>query len=217
MCLKRFLVSIAAISLLFAVLPAHGQDFLLMTDQQRIELALDKLRKGVQQEDTTRILMVLAANPSMKGAQSQSRQSLAVSFQTVFSQSSKRAALLPKPTLTGQNNRLQDSDFWDFDILRPVISISGDSAFVDCELVLWGASSAGVKTKERFLFVVPKSAREAPLPDGYRQWPASPTGGKSVVYNRPWRLAGFQNLLDFLQSAVIEKDAQDQGSGGQKP
>jgi hypothetical protein len=54
-----------------------AQHFVMMTDEERIELALDMIRKGVQQQDTTKILTVLASEISVKGKVSQSKADVA--------------------------------------------------------------------------------------------------------------------------------------------
>lgn len=74
-------------------------------------------------------------------------------LQAIFDNSSKRKLLLKKPSFPREDNPLHASNFWDFDILDPDIKIEGDSAIVDCELVLWGAlplkgsKQAGRRTK----------------------------------------------------------------------
>jgi len=43
-----------------------AQDFINMNDQQWIELAIDMIRKGVQQQDTAKISMVSAPKIQLK-------------------------------------------------------------------------------------------------------------------------------------------------------
>jgi hypothetical protein len=56
---KAALVFIVALFISSTLLLA--QHFVMMNDEERIELALDMTRKGVQQQSTTKILRVLAS------------------------------------------------------------------------------------------------------------------------------------------------------------
>lgn len=63
--LKHIVLCSIFISLLFSF--SFAQHFVRMTDQQWIELALDMIRKGIQQEDTTKVFMVFAPQVLVKG------------------------------------------------------------------------------------------------------------------------------------------------------
>ncbi len=39
---------------------SFGQNFVKMTDQQWVELTIDMIRKGIQQQDTTKINLIVA-------------------------------------------------------------------------------------------------------------------------------------------------------------
>jgi hypothetical protein len=197
---------------------SSAQHFMQLTDEQWIELALDMVRKGIQQQDTTKLFMVFAPQVSMKGKSTQPKENLAVEVQAVFDNSSKRTIQIEKPSFPREDNPLHLSNFWDFDILDPQIKIvgdpvgggNGDSAIVDCELALWGAPSqkesnqAGRRIRERLVFKVPPEVQQ-PLPPGeYHQWSAS--GKKQVTRIRSWELAGFENLLDFLNREIEQTE-----------
>jgi hypothetical protein len=166
---KTSLLLLLLLLLLFSFSPA--QHFVVMTDEQWVELALDMIRKGVQQQDTTKILTVMAQEVSVNGKASQSRSDIAGTIQGIFDQAHQRKVDLQRPSFPRSDNPLHLSNFWDFDILDPKITIEGDSAVVECELVLWGSSTdqgtgqRGKRTEERFLF------RAASVETVTRQWP----------------------------------------------
>jgi hypothetical protein len=201
---NRFrVITILSILLLFCFQLASSQHFVKMNDRQWIELAVDMIRKGVQQQDTLKIAMVSA--PSVLAKQ----QSLVVDgvltrkFQDIFNNSSKRKLSLPKP-LFNQPNPLGSSSFWDFDIVNIKIKITGDSAVVDCELVLWGASplagskETGRRVQEKFIFKSPSRILSSA--------PANEEGGtfnnKGARPNRTWQLVRFEKLLDFINLTI---------------
>jgi hypothetical protein len=181
-----------------------------MDDQKWIELAVDMIRKGVQQQDTLKIAMVSAPSVSVK------QQSLVVNgvltkkFQDIFNNSSKRKLSLQKP-LFNQPSPLSSSNFWDFDIVNIKIKIMGDSAIVDCELVLWGATSVagsketGRRVQEKFIFKSPPRMLSVSS--------AKDEGGmfanKGEKPNRTWQLVRFEKLLDFLKTTGIVSDSLD--------
>lgn len=180
-----------------------AQHFVRMSDQQRIELALDMVRKGIQQQDTLKISMVSATSLFVKQKNLQVNGVLTKELQNVFNNSSKRKLSLRKPSFK-QINPLSSSNFWDFDIVNLKIKIVGDSAIVACELVLWGAEpepgskGPGRRITERFYFKSPPPTRSV----------SPPTGEGGTFHNkgknpsRSWQLTGFENLLDFLNLSV---------------
>ena len=204
------IVIILSIILLFCFNLAYSQHFVKMNDQQWIELAVDMIRKGIQQQDTLKIAMISASSVIVK------QQSLVVNgvltkkFQYIFNNSSKRKLSLHKP-LFNQPSPLSSSNFWDFDIVNIKIKITGDSAIVDCELVLWGATpvpgskETGRRSPDRFIFKSPLR-----IPSSI---PPSEEGGtfgnKGSKLNRTWQLVRFENLLDFLKTAGKVNDSLD--------
>jgi hypothetical protein len=195
-----------------------AQHFLIMTDEQWVELAVDMIRKGVQQQDTTKILRALAPEISAKGQVSQSKADIVRTLQGIFDQSHKRKVELQKPEFPRADNPLHHSNFWDFDILDPKITIDGDSAVVECELVLWGSRSdepagrRGARTYERFVFRTPPPDRKT-RPPGAEAWPSAPLGKKQEASLRTWKVESFDTLLDFLGgelSDLRKNDKRDQ-------
>lgn len=176
---------------------ASAQDFLKMDDEGFIQLLLDQIRKGVQQEDTAKLFAPFAPEVLVKEGQIADRTELAVKCQNVFENSSTRATTLERPAFTRTDNPLQTSNFWDFDILDPHISINGDTALVDCGLVLWGASVE--RTSEEFVFVSPKRTVPVITSDRYSLWPSA-HDPRSDKVPRNWQLVGFNNLLKFLEN-----------------
>ncbi len=180
-----------------------AQYFVRMSDQQRIELALDMVRKGIQQQDTLKISMVSTPSLFVKQKSFQVNGVLTKELQSIFNNSSKRKLSLQKPSFK-QINPLSSSNFWDFDIVNLKIKIAGDSAIVDCELVLWGAESEpgskgpGRRVTEKFYFKSPPRTQSVPPPAG--EGGTFNNTGKNP--NRSWQLTGFDNLLDFLKGEV---------------
>jgi hypothetical protein len=197
---------------------SFAQHFIQMTDEQRIELTLDMIRKGIQQQDTTKVFMVFASEVSVKGKSTGVKGNLTKNVQAIFDNSSKRKIQIEKPSFPRDDNPLHSSNFWDFDILDPQIKIvgdpagggKGDSAIVDCELVLWGEAPAngsqqrGKRTKERFVFKIPPEVQLPPLSGDYHKWPAS--GKKQVSRMRSWQIVGFENLFDFLNGEIEQRE-----------
>lgn len=191
-----------------------AQHFVSMTDQQWVELALDMIRKGIQQQDTTKILRVVSPDVSVKSEGAQPGERLSLRLQSVFNDSRQRVNRLQRPAFPRGDNPLHLSNLWDFDILDPKIEIEGDSAVVECELVLWGATPAkgsdraGIgsasslqgRAKERFVFRTPSDVEKTPPSGDYRKWPASSSGKKQKTSLRSWKLIRFEKLLDFLHA-----------------
>jgi hypothetical protein len=184
-----------------------AQDFVSLTDEQWIELSLDMIRKGIQQQDTAKILRVVSPGAFVEGEEGQPMERLSLRFQGVFNNSHQRTNRLQKPAFPRADSPLHLSNLWDFDILDPKIEIDGDSAVVDCELVLWGAAPAkgssqpGRRAKERFVFRTPRVPEKTPPSGGFDNWRASWSGkklrGSSI---KSWKLIRFEKLVDFLRA-----------------
>lgn len=203
---------VAALAFVFTILStvqfSSAQHFVKMSDEQRIELALDMVRKGVQQEDTTKVFMVFAPQVLVKGKNTEQKGDLTERLQAVFDNSSERQLLLERPSFSREDNPLRFSNFWDFDILDPRITIKGDSAIVDCELVLWGAPSDGTsqgsggRVSERFVFISPPKVQPETIPEGSRRFPAPPPDKTLTGRPRAWQLVGYESLVAFLENQV---------------
>jgi hypothetical protein len=220
---------VVALAFIFTILStvqfSSAQHFVKMSDRQRIELALDMVRKGVQQQDTTKVFMVFAPQVLVKGKNIKQKGDLTKRFQAVFDNSSERKSAvggLERPSFSREDNPLRLSNFWDFDILDPGITIKGDSAIVDCELVLWGAPpdgkspGAGRKVKERFVFISPPKVLPATVPEGSQRFPAPPPDKTLTGRPRAWQLVGFENLLEFLENQVGTNTGPKEKTPGEK-
>ena len=213
------LAVVALLALILLCTSSWAQHLVSLTDRQWIELAIDMIRKGVQQEDTSKVFMVFAPEVFVKGEKKVVRGNLTRELQAIFDKSAERRLLVDKPTFARADNPLLFSDFWDFDILDPEIAIEGDSAEVDCELVLWGAlpeplsEQAGRRSREKFVFVSPQKAQHEYPADGAARFP-----GSSKRRNRGWQVAGFSTLLDFLANHGDTQMMQEneQGEGDEK-
>jgi hypothetical protein len=192
---------ILTVGMLFFCSQIEAQKFLSMTDQKWIEMSIDQIRKGIQQEDTARVLAPLAAQLVVGEKVAQTREAVASRFQTLFDRVPARKSSLATPTYSQTDNPYRGSAYWDFDILDPQITIRGDSAFVDCELVFWGAKPAksdgrhGLRAREQLIFIAPSQIKDIPAGEEYGTFepPAKPPA-------RAWRLADLGGLLEFLES-----------------
>jgi hypothetical protein len=206
MCRKAviYLIILTILCFLFQISPA--QQSIRMTDEQWIQLALDMIRKGIQQEDTAKVFKAFAPEIRVGVKNAETKKTLGDKLQAVFNDSTERLMFLEKPPLSGKDSPLRLSDFWDFDILNPRITIAGDTAIVDCELILWGAppesgsGRAGRRIKERFVFATPVRVEKDPPWCEYYKWPTPPSGKSRAGSMRAWQLTGFENLLNFLAS-----------------
>ncbi|HWR82812.1 MAG TPA: hypothetical protein VN285_05890 [Candidatus Deferrimicrobium sp.] len=199
-----------------------AQHLVRLTDEQWIEMSVDLIRKGVQEEDTTKVFMAAGSELTVKGGGIQTKTALAGRLQAVFDQSSERTILLQRPLSSREDHPVNYSNFWDFDILDSRISISGDSAYVDCELVLWGAPSnekgmgPGVRTSEQFVFISPPPVPRQPVGIGSSRFTV-PAGKKSAVTGRrSWQFVGMEHLVEFLESQIITANVPTQSTGGEK-
>jgi len=216
----RVFISTLLLTVCFLSQFSSAQHFIRMSDRQSIELALDMIRKGVQQQDTTKVLMVFAEQVLVGGVRTEDKGDVITRLQAVFDNSSRRGLPLQRPSFPRTDNPLHASNMWDFDILNSCITIEGDSAFVECELVLWqarnaGESSKGGKKQAKLVFFSPPKVEEfADSEVGYR-WPASPNKD-SPARNRDWKLVGYANLLDFLESNVTAGAAGNDPQGAER-
>jgi len=194
---------------------SEAQHFVRLTDEDRIQLSLDLIRKGIQQQDVDKALLAFGDEVTVKGKGTLSLEDIRQQLQTIFDNSGVREIFIPKPTFPRPDSRLATSNFWDFDILKPQITIIEDSAFVDCQLVLWGGEPSkqggkpGRKSNERFIFFSPPAVPEQPPSEDYILYEGSSGRG-----SRSWRPVGFENLLDFLGSyGKIESESKENTSG----
>lgn len=199
---RRIFAAIVIVAgVLFVCGHARAQKFLSMTDRKWIELSIDQIRKGIQQEDTAKIVAPLAAQVITGNKIVQSRETVCSRFQTLFDRIPARQSSLAAPSYPRADSPYRGSAFWDFDILEPQITIRGDSAFVDCELVFWGAKPAksdgrhGLRSRIQFVFVAQAKSKDIPAGEEYGTFdpPEKPRP-------KAWRLAALGNLLEFLES-----------------
>lgn len=179
-----------------------SQQLLNLSDEQNISLAVDYIRKGIQQEDIRKVLKVCGSTITTCDKQALSKEQINKQLQTIFDNSSARKLLLTKPSFERTDNPLVNSGYWDFDILEPTIKISGDTATVDCRFVLWAEAGdngkLGHQIKGQLIFVVLKAPRQR-IPEE-NEFILNPSGieGKSGVVFHNWRLVNLGSLLDFV-------------------
>ena len=214
---RAFLVLAALLSLLGQT--AMSQHFVKMNDTRFIELAVDMIRKGVQQEDTAKLLMVLAPEVSIRGDRVSQRSDLAAEVEAMFAISFRRPQAIEKAPSVRYDSPLRESGFWDFDILEPRITIDGDTAVVNCRLVLWAAPTAdradktGDQVSERFVFAVCRKQRDDIDSGGSGVWPA-PLWGRPASAPRSWALVGCDSLFGFLEKSLKSDNSPVQGKEG---
>jgi len=183
-------------------LSVYSQGIINMADEDWLEMSLDMLRKGIQQEDTIKILRVCAPEVAVAGGGERTSILVGQTFQGIFNRSESRQILIPRPPSNRGDAPLTGSNLWDFEILNPRIEVVGDSAFVDCELALWGApispgsKRAGQKAAERFVFVSRKSIKPPPDPE---EGGVFDTTGVRTGRNRSWQLVEWERLVEFLE------------------
>jgi hypothetical protein len=192
----------------------YAQQIIQLSETESIQLHLDYVRKGVQQEDAYKIISVFAAEVTIDGEKKCAQESILYRFQNLFENKSIRQFLILKPDFPRSDSRLITSDFWDFDILDPVLSFSGDTAFVDCELILWAGRSnvegkVGRRSTERFIFVS-TSRKEVVTTDLGR---TGTYGNPDNSPRRLWQLIGFNNLIAFLESGQPNDEIPDSHEG----
>lgn len=208
-----FFVSWVIVISLFHDLSA--QHYARIDDRLGIELTLDMIRKGVQEQDTRKIFITFSPVANLKREAQTTRAQLAARLQTVFDNSARRQLQLERPFYPEEYERLRSSNFWDFDIVEPKITINGDSAFVDCELVLWGAAPEpnsqrhGRRVRERFIFFSPPKKPLTNLPEDTRPFPEQ--SGRKIGSQRAWQLVGFEHLLELLERQVGPNEKKSSG------
>ncbi|MEK7775480.1 MAG: hypothetical protein AAB305_06310 [Candidatus Zixiibacteriota bacterium] len=204
-------IAIGLISFISTPLSTQAQHFRKVSDQQWVQLGVDLLRTGIQEEDTMKINLALAPDVSVNGQKATASAQVTQRLQTLFSGSANRTMHLAKPAFARPDSPQRNSDFWDFDILDPKIAITGDTAVVDCELVLWGAPADGVhhgpgrKSPERLVFVSVTAVPVVGAPsDGNQRWPGGAPAHDPENSRKSWRLARFDNLVSFIESQVYK-------------
>jgi len=174
-------------------------------------LEIDLIRKGIQQQDASKISKICFADVEIVGSSRMSRDNLQQQFEMLFANAGQRKTRLPQPEFVRDDCPLDGSHFWDFDILNVQIEIHGDSAFVECVLVLWGGESEpgqpgmGTRAVERFIFYSER-ARPFQTPDLSENglFPKS-----SESYARSWQLVSFEVLYDFLNDTIVQTESEN--------
>lgn len=215
---RRVFVAVAVMAgLLFLCGHAGAQKFLSMTDQKWIELEIDQIRKGIQQEDTAKIIAALAPQILAGEKAAQTREVVASRFQTLFERIPARQSSLAAPSFPRADSPYRGSAYWDFDIVDQRITIQGDSAFVDCELVFWGAKPAkpdgrhGLRSRVQFIFLAQAKSKDIPAEEEYGTFdpPDKPRP-------RVWQLVNLGNVLEFIGNQQDNHKQATQAGGGKR-
>ncbi|MCH9025002.1 MAG: hypothetical protein IH931_06670 [candidate division Zixibacteria bacterium] len=202
-----------------AILAQHVQ---VLSDRDWIALSIDLLRKGVQEEDTAKIVRALAPVITIVGEGVADRDSLTKRFKGIFDNSDQRDFRLDRPNYSRIDNPRQTSDSWDFDILEPQITINGDTAIVECVLVLWGAPPDGItqgpgrRVNERLVFVAQNSARLVGNPVDGKRWSSKQATHHPLNSRKHWQLSGFEKVIQFLENESVKSSKSAEPSGAKK-
>ena len=176
----KYVITFSMILILFLFDFCFSQAVLRLTDEDKIEMGVESIRRGIQKQDAYMILDVCAEQVQIKGNTIQANE-LKQELELIFAKSSERTTTVGPPSGSGFTG------LWDFDIIDLSLSIKSDSARANCKLVLWAAEPlqriprrlTGRKIDEEFTF---KKTGET------------------------WRLVGAVNFLDFLRTyGEIEK------------
>src|SRR3989304_3003054 len=73
---------------------SSAQTYFDLTEEKKIEYRLDLLRKGIQQEDTSKIIAALAPNVSFDGRSNGPSSAFGQDFQALFDQGPQRQMLI---------------------------------------------------------------------------------------------------------------------------
>lgn len=218
---KLFLLA-SLTCLVLSVSPAYSQHVQILSDRDWIELGIDLLRKSIQEQDTLKIASVLADNVTVKDAGNKGKAELTQSFQAVFDNSSSRELKLEKPRFVRSDSPRQNSNFWDFDILNPQITIMEDSAIVECVLVLWAAPPDGITHGPgRKMINVLTFAMQNPIESTEKSKRVWKHTSKQSAHNsqnsrRFWQLASFDKILDFLEKEITYSTKEKEQSGASR-
>ena len=176
----KYVITFSMILILFLFDFCFSQAVLRLTDEDKIEMGVESIRRGIQKQDAYMILDVCAEQVQIKGNTIQANE-LKQELELIFAKSSERTTTVGPPSRSGF------TDLWDFDIIDLSLVIKSDSARANCKLVFWAAEPlqripgrlTGRKIDEEFTF------------------------GRT---GETWRLVGAVNLLDFLRTyGEIEK------------
>lgn len=151
-----------------------SQAVLRLTDEDKIEIGIESIRRGIQKQDIYMILDVCEDQVKIKGNTIQTDE-LKEELNLIFANSRNRTTTIGPPSHSGF------TDLWDFDIIDLSVTITADRARADCKLVFWAAEPlqatprrlTGRKIDEEFTF---KKTGET------------------------WRLVGAVNFLNFLRT-----------------
>ncbi len=203
----RRIVLMWCVAMLLIVASAFPQQYLLtLTDVQCVEASLDMIRKGVQQGSVDRVMKVMGESVSIKSAKSKTDTEIARDLGLIFANSARRTVSGMAQATVKSDSTASDPGLGDFDILSSKITIREDSAFVDCELVLWdafpnGSAGSGSRTAEHLVLYSPGT--------GHPEQTASRDPLR-------WRLVKCGTLFDFVGEIGGQSTANASKNGGQQ-
>jgi hypothetical protein len=111
---------------------------LFLTDENQIQLTLDRLKKAIQKTDTLQVFEMLGTQISVKGEITDPR----FQVRLIFEKAGNRKKVISPPP--GAVNR----KFWDLEITDLSIRFTEDSteATADCNLKLWATKTDTSRT-----------------------------------------------------------------------
>lgn len=188
--MKKIRLLICAGIILMSSHISQAQYILNLSEEDYVELSLDMIRKGIQQEDTDKVKRVMGENVSVKGNIITADDIITQNLSQVFTNSSMY-------TDVGQGKITPsfESYFRFFDIRSSEITINGDTAVVNCELVFWKnnlaeSPNSEKKIAERFVFWSPFHGQH-----------------EKTASNSPfrWELIECSSIFDFLQDCISKE------------
>ena len=133
--LKRILKAcwLLALVLTLLVVNTRAQFFISLSEQNRIQLILDHLKKATQKTDSLQIFLILGNQISVKGEITDPRPQVRL----IFDQAESRKTVISPPP------KAENRKFWDLEITNLVINFTEDSteAVGNCKLKLWAAKT----------------------------------------------------------------------------
>lgn len=199
----KLLICVGIILISTQVLQAQ---ILNMSEKDCVELSLDMITKGIQQEDVNTVLEVFGKDVIVQSGKAVTKDNIAKNLGQIFANSSKRVKAQGRKAIPKPKKGYENSNLWDFDIINPNITINDDTAIVDCELVLWGAVSdadtkIGTSITERLVFWSPYYGK---------------TPNTLSAYPLRWKLIESDMLLDFLTNNGNMSVQESSSNGVQK-
>jgi len=172
--MSRLVFSVCILGIIL-ISQASGQGLMRIGDSEAVSFRLDQLRTIVMNGHSASIEDIMATDFRI-GCANHAKSDATVLFDSAFASNSKRTTAFSQPAT------IQFDGFWDFDIQNVNITIDGDSAYVDCRLILHAQETndrSEYAAIDHLLFVKSEFG---------------------------WKLSGCNNLFDFLIESGVNNE-----------